>query len=190
MSTFFLMCWEYFKTGLFAVGGGYATIPFLKEMSIRYGWFTLDQLTTMLAVSESTPGPIGVNMATFVGYTMFGVPGAIAATLSLVAPSVIVICIIAGVLERFKKLEAVQGIFAGLRPAVVGFILSAVTSVFLISLFRLEALDAAEHFADFFNWKAILLFAVLLAGYRIPKKTPHPIVLILAAAAAGMLFSF
>ena len=102
MNTFLLMCWEFFKTGLFAVGGGLATIPFLKEMSVKYGWFTIDKLTTMIAVSESTPGPIGINMATFVGYEMFGIPGAIAATFSLVAPSLIVICIIARMLENIN----------------------------------------------------------------------------------------
>ena len=189
MKEFLLLCWEFFKTGLFAIGGGYATIPFLREMSVKYGWFTLDQLTTMLAVSESTPGPIGVNMATYVGYSQFGIPGAIAATLSLVAPSIIVICIIASVLERFKKLQVVQGIFSGLRPAVCGFILSAVISIFLVSLFRTDALGA-EDFGSFFKWKSILLFAVLLAGYKLPKKTPHPIFLIVAAACAGMIFSF
>ena len=190
MTDFLLMCWEYFKTGLFAVGGGYATIPFLKEMSMKYGWFTLDDITTMLAVSESTPGPIGVNMATFVGYKMFGIPGAIAATLSLVAPSVIVICLIAGVLERFKQAKVVQGIFSGLRPAVVGFILSAVISIFLISLFDVDSFQITGSIQNLFQWKSILLFAVLYAGYRIPKKTPHPIFLIAAAAAAGVLLSF
>ena len=189
MKEFLLLCWEYFKTGLFAIGGGYATIPFLREMSVKYGWFTLDQLTTMLAVSESTPGPIGVNMATYVGYSQFGIPGAIGATLSLVSPSIIVICIIASVLERFKQLKVVQGIFSGLRPAVCGFILSAVISIFLVSLFRTDALGAGD-FGSFFKWKSILLFAVLLAGYKLPKKTPHPIFLIVAAACAGMIFSF
>ena len=191
MKAFLLLCWEYFKTGLFAVGGGYATIPFLREMSLKYGWFTLDDVATMLAVSESTPGPIGVNMATYVGYSMFGIPGAIAATLSLVAPSVIVVTIIAGVLERFKKFEAVQGIFSGLRPAVSGFILSAVISIFLVALFHTDAFaEGGGGIASFFNWKSIILFAVLLAGYKLPKKTPHPIFLIIAAACAGMVFGF
>ena len=187
---FLLMCWEYFKTGLFAVGGGYATIPFLKEMSMKYGWFTLDDITTMLAVSESTPGPIGVNMATFVGYKMFGVPGAIAATLSLVAPSVIVICIIASVLDKFRQQKVVQGIFSGLRPAVIGFILSAVISIFLVSLFNVPAFQETGEFLSLFRLKPIILFAVLYAAYRIPKKTPHPIFLIVSAAAAGILFGF
>ncbi len=190
MMEFILLCWEYFKTGLFAIGGGYATIPFLREMSMKYGWFTLSQLTTMLAVSESTPGPIGVNMATYVGYSMFGIPGAIAATLSLVAPSIIVVCIIAHMLTKFKELEVVQGVFMGLRPAVVGFILSAVISIFLVSLFDVGAFQAGGGFGALFNWKSIILFAVLLAFYKLPKKTPHPIFLIVTAAAAGIIFSF
>lgn len=98
MNTFLLMCWEFFKTGLFAVGGGLATVPFLEEISTKYGWFSLSDLTTMIAVSESTPGPIGINMATYVGNHMFGVWGGVAATLSLVAPSIIIICIIARIL--------------------------------------------------------------------------------------------
>ena len=189
MTTFFLMCWEFFKTGLFAVGGGLATIPFLKEMSARYGWFTIDKLTTMIAVSESTPGPIGINMATFVGYEMFGPAGGIAATLSLVAPSVIVICIIARMLEKFKNAKVVQGIFTGLRPAVVGFILSAVISIFLLALFHVDAWKASGVLTDLFNYKSLILFAALLAFYQYKPKL-HPIFLIMIAAAAGIIFGF
>ena len=189
MSTFLLMCWEFFKTGLFAVGGGLATIPFLKEMSVRYGWFTLDKLTTMIAVSESTPGPIGINMATYVGYEMFGIAGGIGATLSLVAPSLIVICIIARMLEKFKNAKVVQGIFTGLRPAVVGFILSAIVSIFLIALFHTDAWKASGNLADLFNWKAIALYFVLLGIYQFKPKL-HPIFLILIAGAVGVIAGF
>lgn len=189
MSTFLLMCWEFFKTGLFAVGGGLATIPFLREMSVKYGWFTLDKLTTMIAVSESTPGPIGINMATYVGYEMFGIAGGIAATLSLVTPSLIVICIIARMLEKFKNAKVVQGIFTGLRPAVVGFILSAVVSIFLMALFHVDTWQTSGNFADLFNWKGIILFAVLLALYQYKPKM-HPVFLILAAGIAGVIFGF
>ena len=196
MMTYLLMCWEFFKTGLFAVGGGLATIPFLKEMSARYGWFTIDKLTTMIAVSESTPGPIGINMATFVGYEMFGIAGGIGATLSLVLPSLIVICIIAGMLAKFKEAKVVQGIFTGLRPAVVGFILSAVMSIFLIALFRVDAWKASGVLTDLFNIKALVLFAILMAFYEYQpklskdKKKLHPIVLIMIAAAAGIIGGF
>ena len=189
MSEFWILCWEFFKTGLFAVGGGLATIPFLKEMSVKYGWFTLEKLTTMIAVSESTPGPIGINMATYVGYETFGIPGAIGATLSLVAPSVIVICIIARMLDQFRNSSIVQGIFTGLRPAVVGFILAAVLSIFQIALFQIPVYQSTHNIADLFNWKAVILFVFLFALSRY-KKDLHPVFLILAAAVSGIVFGF
>ena len=94
---------EFFKTGLFAVGGGLATIPFLREIGVRYGWYTMSDLSTMIAVSESTPGPMGVNMASYVGFSQYGVLGSIVVTLGLVLPSLIIICIIANFLEKFKE---------------------------------------------------------------------------------------
>ena len=187
--TLLLLCWEFFKTGLFAIGGGLASIPFLKEMSVKYGWFTIEQLTTMIAVSESTPGPIGVNMATYVGYHMFGIFVGILATLSLVAPSIIVICIVARILEKFRSSPIVNGIFAGFRPAVVGFITAAVLSIYLSALFRVPAWQESGSLTDLFNWKAIVLFAVLLAFYEYKPKI-HPIVIISLAALAGILLHF
>lgn len=186
MKTFLLMCFEFFKTGLFAVGGGLATIPFLKDISARYGWYSMKELTTMIAVSESTPGPMGINMATYVGNHMFGVLGGVAATLSLVAPSVIVIIIVAHMLEKFKDSAVVKGVFSGLRPAVVGFILAAVIDIYISSLFRADQFKATGSVLQLFNWVAILLFAVLLAVY---KKFPkiHPIVIIVVAAVAGIV---
>ena len=108
---------EFFKTGLFAVGGGLATLPFLQDMAVRTGWFTTAQLADMVAVSESTPGPIGVNMATYVGFTVAGVPGALVATLGLIAPSIIIILIIAAFLQAFRNNRFVNAAFYGLRPA-------------------------------------------------------------------------
>ena len=109
---------EFFLTGLFAVGGGLATIPFLEEMSMKYGWFSLDMLSTMIAVAESTPGPIGVNMATYIGNIMNGPMMGVVTTLSLVAPSFLVILMVSRVLEKFQKSRLVQNLFYGLRPAV------------------------------------------------------------------------
>ena len=108
---------EFFKTGLFAVGGGMATLPFLSDMGVRTGWFTSAQLADMVAVSESTPGPIGVNMATYVGFETGGIPGAVIATLGLVAPSIIVILIIAQFLKAFRNSKYVDRAFYGVRPA-------------------------------------------------------------------------
>ncbi len=113
MMLYLQLYFEFFKTGLFAVGGGMATLPFLHDMAERTGWFTAAQLTDMVAVSESTPGPIGVNMASYVGFTTAGIPGAILATLGLITPSIIVILIIAAFLRSFRENHYVNGAFYG-----------------------------------------------------------------------------
>ena len=189
MKEIILMCIEFFKTGLFAVGGGMATIPFLQEMANKYGWFTTEDLSTMIAVSESTPGPIGVNMSTYVGNTMYGFFGGILATLALVTPSVIVICIIAKMLKEFKDSKTVQGIFTGLRPAVVGLVLSAMLTIFISSLLQLNLYKTTGNISDLFNIKALILFALLYAFYKWKNKL-HPIFIIMIAAGAGIIFGF
>ena len=128
--------WEYFKVGLFAIGGGMATIPFLYDLSDKSGWFTHAQLADMLAISESTPGAIGINMATYVGYTTAGIPGAVIATIGLAMPSVIVILLIARVLQQFRHNRYVEAAFYGLRPASTGMIAAAGLSVAALSFFR------------------------------------------------------
>ena len=184
--------WEFFKTGLFAVGGGMATLPFLYSMSEKTDWFTAAQLADMIAVSESTPGPIGVNMATFAGFTAAGIPGALVATLGLVTPSVIIILIVASILQAFRSNRYVDAAFYGLRPCSVGLIAAAGMLVVKISLFRFEAFAESGIFTELFNFRAIILAAVLLVLTRYVKATKkfHPIVFILASAVAGVLFSF
>ncbi len=177
------MSYEFFKTGLFAVGGGLATIPFLTEMGERYGWFTTETLSTMIAVSESTPGPMGVNMSTYVGYNNAGLIGAIISTLSIVTPSVIVICIIAKYLKKFKELEIVEEIFSGLKPAVVAFIIAACLNVFITTLFNP---DAGFSLA-FFNYKTWLLFIALYL-FKMKFKDLHPIFIIVIAGVCGVIF--
>lgn len=119
--TYLLLFYEFFKTGLFAVGGGLATLPFLYDMAARHPeWFTTSQLADMVAVSESTPGPLGVNMATYVGFITGGLPGALVATIGLVAPSIIIILIVAAFLKRFRDSKLVNAVFYGLRPGVDG----------------------------------------------------------------------
>ncbi|MBQ4365020.1 MAG: chromate transporter [Clostridia bacterium] len=191
--TLLLLFFEFFKTGLFAVGGGMATLPFLYDMSARHPeWFSAAQLADMIAVSESTPGPIGVNMATYVGFETSGVPGALVATLGLVTPSVIVILIVARMLKAFRSNKTVDAVFYGLRPCSVGLIAAAGILVVKIALFRFDAYAASGIFTDIFNWKALALAAVLLVLTRVVKATKklHPVVFILASAAAGVLFSF
>ena len=134
--------WEFFKTGLFAVGGGLATLPFIYDISDRMGWFTYQQIADMIAVSESTPGPIGVNTATYVGYITGGLPGAIVATLGLVTPAIIIILIIASCLKKFRENRFVDHAFYGLRPASAGLIAAAGFSVVMLALVREDAFKA------------------------------------------------
>lgn len=189
---FLQLFWEYFKVGLFAVGGGMATIPFLSEMADTTGWFTHAQMADMLAVSESTPGPIGVNMATYVGYTTAGIPGALVATFGLVLPSVIVILLIARVLQQFRHNRFVEAGFYGLRPASTGLIAAAGVSVALMALLNLDAYGVTRALGDLFRWKAIVLAVVVLVFSNWVKPTArwHPIVFIGISAAAGAVFHF
>lgn len=188
MSTMFRLMYEFFKTGLFAVGGGLATLPFLYEMGEKTGWFTQQDILNLLAVSESTPGAIGINMSTYVGYICSGIPGAILATLSLAAPSIIVIILISRILDRFKDSPLVEGVFKGLRPASVGLIAAALISVTQKALFRFELFDDFSSILSVFNWPAIALAVVLFVMMR--KWKAHPIVFIAIAAAVGVIFSF
>ena len=192
MSLYLHLFWEFFKTGLFAVGGGLATLPFMYDISDKTGWFTHSMLADMVAVSESTPGPIGVNMATYVGFVTGGVPGAVVATVGLVTPSVIVILLIARVLKAFRENQYVDAGFYGLRPCSIGLIAAAGVLVVKLALFNTELYASTGAIADLFNVKALILAAVLLAATRCIKKLKglHPIVFILASAVIGIVFSF
>ena len=184
--------WEFFKTGLFSVGGGMATLPFLYKMAENKGWFTTEQLADMVAVSESTPGPIGVNMATYVGYLTGGIPGSVIATIGLVTPSVIIILLIARVLEKFRSNKTVDAAFYGLRPCSVGLIGAAGLLVVKIALFHFDSYAETGRMTDLLNLKALALAAVLLIltrGVKAVKKL-HPVFFILASAAVGILFKF
>ncbi|MCD7837368.1 MAG: chromate transporter [Clostridiales bacterium] len=183
---------EFFRTGLFAVGGGLATIPFLTDIGQRTGWFTNTELANMIAISESTPGPMGVNMATYVGFETAGLPGAIIATLGLITPSIIVILIIAAFLKRFRDNKYVEAVFYGLRPASTGLIAAAGWSVVCISLLTVAwSVSGDAILVDMsVNWKCVLVAAAVFVVTRVPKvKNLHPIVWIALSAAAGVVFS-
>lgn len=179
--------WQFFKTGLFAVGGGLATLPFLQEMGRETHGFTTADVADMVAVSESTPGPLGVNMATYVGFKTAGLEGGIVATLGLVTPSIIIILIIARILQQFKESKAVKKVFYGLRPASTAMIMAAGLGVAKIALLRTDLWKSTGSLADLFNWKLILLAAVVWICYRRWKF--HPIVYIAISAAVGVIFS-
>ncbi len=180
--TYFWLIFEFFKTGLFAVGGGMATIPFLADIARKYPeWYTIEMLTDMIAVSESTPGPIGVNMATYVGFTVLGPLGAVLTTVSLVLPSFIVLLLIAKALERFRTNPYVDAGFRGLRPAVTGLIAAAAWTVLQLALFDSEQLTL--------RFDALILFAVLFVVMQLKKtKNLHPVVLIALSAGIGVAF--
>ena len=188
--------YEFFKTGLFAVGGGMATIPFLYNMADATGWFTRMDVDNMIAVGESTPGPIGVNMATYVGYLTggnagglpFALLGALVATLGLITPSIIVILIIASFLKSFRDNRYVDSAFYGLRPASTGLIAAAGLSVVVSNLFFTGALENGLSLAVF-NWKGWALAIVLWLLTNKVKQTKklHPILFILASAVVGIL---
>lgn len=189
--------WEFFKTGLFAIGGGMATIPFLYDLSDKTGWFTHNDLANMIAVGESTPGPIGVNMATYVGYItgmqqggiLTALLGAVIATIGLVTPSIIVILIIAAILKSFRNNPYVNNAFYGLRPASTGLIAAAGISVIVSNLFFAEELTIGNILGGI-NWKGIVLAIVLWLMTNVVKKTKkwHPIVFIGIAALVGIIF--
>ena len=204
---FLRLFYEFFKTGLFAVGGGMATIPFLYNMADSTGWFTRIDVDNMIAVGESTPGPIGVNMATYVGYITgmnegglpFALLGAVVATLGLITPSIIVILIIASFLKSFRDNRYVESAFYGLRPACTGLIAAAGLSVAVTNLFytESEAFNAVvTKWSDIFdpavvNWKGWALAAVLWVLTNKVKQTKklHPIIFILGSAVVGIVFA-
>ena len=184
--------YEFFKTGLFAIFGGLATMPFLNDLAVKTGWYTHAQLADMIAISESTPGPIGINTATYVGYTAGGVLGSFAATLGLVAPSIIIIIIIARILASFKDSKIVKAAFYGLRPASTGLIAAAGWSVVLISLIHIDLYKQTNEIASLFDMKAVILAVILYIFTQVVKKTKglHPVVFLAASALAGILFNF
>ncbi len=196
--TYLRLFWEFFKTGLFAVGGGMATVPFLKDIGTATGWYTQTDLMNMLAVSESTPGPIGINMATYVGFTVAGIPGAVIATVGEVTPSIIVILIVAAMLAKFRDSKLVSNALYGLRPASTGLIAAACIDVVLQVLFRASSSTVSGSIMKVFsligslNWRGLVLAAVLLVLTNWVKLTKkwHPIVFIGLSAVVGVAFRF
>ena len=188
---FLRLFYEFFKTGLFSIGGGMATLPFLYDMGEKTGWFTVSDVTNMLAVSESTPGPIGVNMATYVGYEVAGVLGAVIATLGLVAPSIIVILIIAKFLAAFRQNKYVDAAFWTIRPASCALVAAAGISVVTVAIINIDLYKTTRLLSDLINPKALILAAVIIILTRAPKvKKLHPIIFIALSAAVGIIFKF
>ena len=179
---------EFFKIGLFAIGGGLATLPFLQDFAARTGLITSADIANMIAISESTPGPIGINSATYFGYQIGGVPGGIIAVVGLVTPSIIIIILVSQFLKKFKENRYVQGAFYGLRPASTGLIAAVCFSVMQIALFSQDLFAQTGVFTDLFQWKHILLAVILF--FVIKKTNKHPIIYLAASAVIGIVFHF
>lgn len=188
MTTILRLMYEFFKTGLFSVGGGLATLPFLYEMSDKTGWFSHADIADMIAISESTPGAIGINMSTYAGYKTAGLLGGILATLALAAPSVIIILIIAKFLSKFRDNPNVEGAFYGLRPASIAMITAAGINVAKVALVNLAAFESSGNPIDLFLPKAIILAIMVFIGQK--KLKWSPILFLAISAVIGIVFKF
>ena len=179
----------FFKLGLFTIGGGLAALPLLQDASEKYGWLTSEQLVDMIAVSESTPGPIGINMSTYVGYTVSGIPGGIIATMGMAAPSLIIIVLIAHYYMKFNQHPLVQAGFYGLRPAVAGLIGAACFRIAEVSLINSDSVYTnMKDIASFVDWRVVVLFVLIL--FLSNRYKWHPILFIGASAIIGLIFKF
>ncbi|MBR2645019.1 MAG: chromate transporter [Clostridia bacterium] len=185
-----LLFFEFFKAGLFAVGGGLATVPFIREMGAVYGWVTEAEVANIIAIAESTPGPIGVNAATYVGYNVAGIPGSVMATIGLITPSVIIIILIAKAIHKYYTSHLVQSLFLSLRPAAIGLITAAGFSLLLVALNIKADFRTFQFSAELSTLLRLGLYAVF-AFFAFWKKTSkiHPLFFILAGGTLGGLLS-
>lgn len=167
---FGVLFWEFFKIGLFAVGGGLVTIPFLFELTKKFDWFTAQELMDMIAVSQSTPGPVGINMATYAGFKTAGVFGGITATFGLALPSLIIVILVSKLLSRYAENLFVDDIMTAIRPAGIALILQAGIELFKLSV------------TDYFSFVIMLGFLILIYFY---KKSP--IFYIILSAIVGVV---
>lgn len=179
---------EFFKIGLFAVGGGMATLPFLQRLGESTGWFDNQLITDMVAISESTPGPIGINMATYVGYNVAGFWGGFVATMGEITPCIIVVIIFSKFLTKLSGNKYLEYAFYGMRPAVTGLIAAAAISVLQVAVLNVDLFKTTGVFTDLADPKKIIYF--VLVFWAIKKFKKHPISYIAASAVVGLVFAF
>ena len=194
VSTIFELFFRFFFVGLFSVGGGLATLPFLSDMGAATGWFDQMDISNMVAISESTPGPLGINMATYIGYQVlepygmgYGVLGCIFASAGLTAPALITILLIMKVLQKFRNSKTVEYVFYGLRAASVGLITAACLGVAKIAFYSVDAMGETGNIFMAIDYKSIILSAAIFFAVTKFKKI-HPIVFILVSAVVGIIF--
>ena len=179
----------FFKIGLFTFGGGYAMISLVMETTVTKGWLSENEILNYIAICESTPGPIAINMATFVGSSQAGVLGSICATFGVVLPSFIIILLIAMVLQNLLKIKAVNSFINAIKPSIVGLISATFITLFLSNIFGISSLEETELI---FNYQGLIIFLVVVgistAYKKIIKKAVSPILLILLSGILGILF--
>ena len=181
----------FLEIGAVSFGGGYAMISLIREKVLLHGWLTEAELLNMIAVAESTPGPIAINMATFVGSTEAGIPGAVCATAGVVLPSFVIILLISAVINNFMKYRSVQAFVGGIRPCAVGLILATSVTMLMSILFGFKTVGTPIT-PDI---RGLIILAIIvglsLLSKRVLKKKPSPILMILISAGLGMiLYSF
>lgn len=182
---FFQLFINFFFIGLVSIGGGLSTIPLMTEILTSKGWMLQIEIMDMIAVSEMTPGPIGINMATYAGNKTAGILGGISATMGLVAPSIIIIVIVAHFYTKYRKNEYVNGTMVIIRPVVTGMIAAVCAELAVLSLFNVELFQETGTIMKFFNPIPILIgVLVFVASY---KFKVHPIILIVSSAVIGII---
>lgn len=197
--TYLYLFWEYFQIGLFTIGGGYAMLPLVTQAIQKHGWLTQEQLIDFIGIAESTPGPFAINLATFVGVeagsatslgVFGGLLGALTATLAVVLPSFLIIILVTKLFATFQENKYVQGVLYGVRPVVVGLVLSAIVTVAgAVVLPKLDFKNIqSDGFSDFNYISMIIMVAFFpLSRIKIKGKKIHPIFLILTAAVLGIV---
>lgn len=187
MSVYLLLFLTFLKVGAVSFGGGYGMIALIQEDCVAHGWLTEEEVLNFIAVAESTPGPIAVNMATFVGSSQGGFLGALLATLGVVLPSFIIILLIAAFIHNLLKLAGVKAALNGVRPAIIGLILATAVTMALRLIFRIETYQSSF----LFEWRGLVILAVLAGvhiGYKLwKKKAFSPILLIVLSGCMGVL---
>ena len=183
---YFKLFLTFLEIGAVSFGGGYGMISLIREAVLSNHWLTESELINFIAVSESTPGPLGVNMATYAGYHAYGVLGGVVATLALILPSLIIIILVAKILEKFKENRLVKDTFATLRPCVTAMIAAACWQVMEKALFTVDAFLVTMNPADLINYKAMCLF--ILCYWLMRRYKKHPILYIAGAAVCGIVF--
>lgn len=179
---------EFLKIGLFAIGGGLAAIPFLEHLSSSTGWFPLSLISEMIAISEATPGPLGIKMATYVGFTVAGWAGGLVATLGVILPAIIIVTIASKSLDKLKGHKLMDHAFYGLRPAVIGLITGATFTIMQTSFIHLDLIGNLSSIYDVIDITKSIYFLVLLICIKKFKK--HPVFYIAISAVVGIIFRF